>query len=329
MQIIIQISAWVVLAVSFFALGHKFFPYIKKWFTTGKVSYVWLIAITLGLFVLLTYPYFFNWWAINFWGVPREELSDLTKLGPLGDIYGSLNTLISSIALCAVGYSAYLQVTSLNESRKATERQLLLAEKNHLEQLKESKNAIFSNQFYSLLNFKNNKLNSLTINKTIPLGDTGSENVKITAEEVIEHLSFKFCKILEEDKNCYKGFTRGELFDDFQKVIMESEFKNTSSLVSYFHIYPDLCRLIKDSNIAEHDKNFYKSVLSNSMTIGEQILLFWLTPMFKSFDLTDSEIFSMFGQTKLLKNFALEFHEQSHFKNNEWKRLFSNYENPT
>ncbi|MDC4977333.1 hypothetical protein OHW14_17975, partial [Acinetobacter baumannii] len=98
MQTIIQIAAWVVLAVGFFALGLKFFPNLKKWLTTGKVSYVWLVAITLGLFVLLTYPYFFNWWAINFWGVSVGELGDL---GPLGDIYGSLNSLISSIALCA------------------------------------------------------------------------------------------------------------------------------------------------------------------------------------------------------------------------------------
>ncbi|MDC5672172.1 hypothetical protein OFN19_18255, partial [Acinetobacter baumannii] len=86
------------MAVGFFALSLKFFPNLKKWLTTGKVSYVWLVAITLGIFVLLTYPYFFNWWAINFWNVPEEQLSDLTKLGPLGDIYGSLNTLISSIA---------------------------------------------------------------------------------------------------------------------------------------------------------------------------------------------------------------------------------------
>ncbi|MDC4685764.1 hypothetical protein NQ809_18700, partial [Acinetobacter baumannii] len=139
MQIIIQIAAGVVLAVGFFALSLKFFPNLKKWLTTGKVSYVWLVAITLGIFVLLTYPYFFNWWAINFWNVPEEQLSDLTKLGPLGDIYGSLNTLISSIALYAVGVSAYWQVTSLKEARIDNKRQLKLAEKNHEEQVIESR----------------------------------------------------------------------------------------------------------------------------------------------------------------------------------------------
>ncbi|MDC4542035.1 hypothetical protein NQ781_18430, partial [Acinetobacter baumannii] len=147
MEIIIQISAWVFLGVGLFALAQKFFPNFKKWITTGKVSYVWLIAITIGLFVLLTYPYFFNWWAINFWGVPQEELSDLTKLGPLGDIYGSLNTLISSIALSAVAFSAYLQVTSLKETRIANKEQFVLAEKSHQEQLNESKHAVFSNTF--------------------------------------------------------------------------------------------------------------------------------------------------------------------------------------
>lgn len=77
MSIILQVSAWVILAVGFFALGHKFFPNLKNWFTTGKVSYVWLISITLGLFVLLTYPIFFNWWAVNFWNVPEMNLQIL------------------------------------------------------------------------------------------------------------------------------------------------------------------------------------------------------------------------------------------------------------
>ncbi|MCQ1094698.1 hypothetical protein NNO88_07210, partial [Acinetobacter baumannii] len=149
MQIIIQISAWVVLAVGFFAVGHKFFPNFKKWLTTGKVSYVWLIAITLGLFVLLTYPYFFNWWAINFWGVTEGELGDL---GPIGDIYGSLNSLISSIALCAVAYSTILQIKELRLSRMT-----------YKDQLSETKFATFSNLFYSLLNHKQTKYNNFRI----------------------------------------------------------------------------------------------------------------------------------------------------------------------
>ena len=154
MSIILQVSAWVILAVGFFALGHKFFPNLKNWFTTGKVSYVWLISITLGLFVLLTYPIFFNWWAVNFRNVPENELTDFTKLGPLGDIYGSLNTIVSSIALCAIAFTTYLQVISLKETRKIT-----------TEQMDESRNAIFATKFYALLNYKDEKLKTLSVKR--------------------------------------------------------------------------------------------------------------------------------------------------------------------
>jgi hypothetical protein len=47
----------------------------------------------------------------------ENELTDFTKLGPLGDIYGSLNTIVSSIALCAIAFTTYLQVISLKQEK--------------------------------------------------------------------------------------------------------------------------------------------------------------------------------------------------------------------
>jgi hypothetical protein len=97
---------------------------------------------------------FFNWWAVNFWNVPENELTDFTKLGPLGDIYGSLNTIVSSIALCAIAFTTYLQVISLKETRKIT-----------TEQMDESRNAIFATKFYALLNYKDEKLKTLSVKR--------------------------------------------------------------------------------------------------------------------------------------------------------------------
>ena len=75
-----------------------------------------------------------------------HTLGDLSlygeNLGSIGDIYGSLNTLVSSIALLAVAFTTYLQVISLKETRKANSKQLNLAKDAHDEQIKESRNAI-------------------------------------------------------------------------------------------------------------------------------------------------------------------------------------------
>ncbi|HCV3300543.1 TPA: hypothetical protein OV749_001368 [Acinetobacter baumannii] len=310
-------------------MGQKFFPNLKKWLTTGKVSYVWLVAITLGLFVLLTYPFFFNWWAINFWGVPEEDLSDFTKLGPLGDIYGSLNTLISSIALSAVAFSAYLQVTSLNEARSDNKKQLDLAEKSHAEQVIESRNAIFATKFYSLLNFKKDKLNSFTLQRTVIDKTFGFKEIQENSMEAIDVISSSFYKISKRDNKRILNFTNIQLQNDFQQIARELGYKSVSILIAYFYIYTSLCELIATSGISDNDKKFYKNVLSNSMSQGEQILLFWIVPMFpSSIDISGSEIFTMFGHTDAFEPFALKFHKIDHFKNDEWKNIFPDNETP-
>lgn len=249
--------------------------------------------------------------------------------GAFGDIYGSLNTLISSIALCAVAFSTYLQVTSLKESRELNNRQFALSKQIHDEQIFESQNAIFTNKFYSLLNFKKDKLDSISISRKITFGERGSQIVQETCVEVMDEMSSEFYSMLKNDNYLYNAFSQEELFSDFRKVAKDLKYKNIAPLISYFHIYMDLCQLIKNSNISEEEKSFYKSVLSNSMTQGEQILLFWLSPMFESIVIKDSEIFTMFGYVPAFEQYALEFHEASHFKNHDWKEFFSNCENPT
>ena len=298
MQIIIQISAWVVLAVGFFAVGHKFFPNFKKWLTTGKVSYVWLIAITLGLFVLLTYPYFFNWWAINFWGVPKEELSDLTKLGPLGDIYGSLNTLISSIALCAVAYSTYLQIKELRLSRQTYE-----------DQLRESKYSNFTSLFYSLFNNKNLNYNNLIVKK---------DGVKYGADEIFLKNGREIIRlIIYEWKGEIpdKGTVRKK-YIEFNRDAF-GPFLN-SQLISYFSIYGDLFYLINNSDLLEKDNEFFKRLVTNSMSTYEQLCLLWAGAFNKNINenLKNSAIFKMGYRPEILK-FMKKFYDKSYLSNPE------------
>lgn len=253
--------------------------------------------------------------------------ANFNSFGPFGDIYGSLNTLISSIALCAVAYSTYLQVTSLKESREVNARQISLAQQTHNEQIIESQNAIFATKFYSLLNFKKDKLNSLTVQKKVPFGENEFRYTQEEGVRAMDEISWKFCQRLKENITLYNGFTREKLFNDFKQVTKELNYQALSSMISYFHIYKDLCRLIRYSNISEEDKTFYKSVLSNSMTQGEQLLLFWIKPMFGGIDIADSEIFTLFIHSEIFENFGLQFHKEHHFKSKKWKNAFRKSKN--
>lgn len=295
MQINIQTTAYVILAVGFLVLGFKFFPNLKKWLTTGKVSYVWLVVITLGLFVMLTYPYFFNWWAINFWGVSEGELSDL---GPLGDIYGSLNSFISSIALCAVAYSTILQIKELRLSRMA-----------YKEQLSETKYANFSNLFYSLLNHKQTKYNNFRISNP----DDNFDSIRI-----FNAISKRLLTLVKNEWNNAEKLKSDTVKKEFHIFLLNLTKKNATSqeLNSYFLIYGDLLNLVNRSGLTLEDEKFFKEIIRNSMTMSEQATLFWMASYigrYKIF-LKDSGVFNQFFHKDLM-SFAKKFYDESYFSN--------------
>lgn len=101
--------------------------------TDFQKKMIWGVGVLSIVCLWIAFPFIFKL-LIEAYKFPK----DFTDFGPFGDIYGSLNTLISSIALCAVAYSTYLQITSLNETRVTNKEQLKLAEKSHQEQLNES-----------------------------------------------------------------------------------------------------------------------------------------------------------------------------------------------
>lgn len=292
-------------------------------------NYQWLISLVILFAVIaawLNFPVFFEWLITKHFLIDPEKYGQ--KFGAVGDTYGSLNTLISSIALCAVAFSTYLQITSLNEARKDNKMQLELAEKSHDEQVKESRNAIFANKFYSLLNFKESKLNSVILTRKIGMDPDFQEFEEVSALKAMEDLALEFHRIMSNSKNAYVSYYPGELLDEFEKSVDRLGYNSVNLLICYFHIYIDLLNLISTSNISENEIKFYKSVLSNSMNQYEQVLFFWISPMFGAFDLRDSEIFNMFGYLEEFEDFALQFHDISHFKYDEWKNVFLENENP-
>lgn len=292
--------------------------------TDFQKKLIWGAGILSIICLWIAFPFIFKL-LIEAYKFPE----DFKDLGPFGDIYGSLNTLISSIALCAVAFSTWLQVTSLKETREVNAKQLTLAKQAHDEQVEESRNAIFANKFYSLLNFKADKLNSISVQRKIPLGSNQVRNVQETGIEAIEEISLKFYRLLKENPSVYSKLAIDETFKEFQAIVENLGYKSVATLISYFHIYMDLCQLIKFSHISDQEKKFYKSVLSNSMTQGEQILLFWISPMFISLELNDSEIFTMFACNDAFMDYGKTFHNASRFKHDDWKEEFPMSENPT
>jgi hypothetical protein len=280
----------------------------------SKMKFLWFILTGVLILVWLFFPSIFNWWAVHIWNVPVDQLDEVSKLGPLGDIYGSLNTLISSIALCAVAFSTWLQVTSLKETRIAYERQFKLAEDVHNEQIKESREAVFANKFYSLLNYKKDKLNNIEL--------TLKNNEKVKAYIVIIKLSMMFGNEFRE--NNFKENSIKDLRVCFFEMSLRICSDPISPIISYFYAYIDIINLIKNAKIPEDDKDFYRSVLSNSMFQEEQIVLFWIAPMFANLRhiLIDSEIFNMFSAQENYIEYALKYHDISSFRIEEWKKVF-------
>ncbi|MDC5672177.1 hypothetical protein OFN19_18280, partial [Acinetobacter baumannii] len=147
------------------------------------------------------------------------------------------------------------------------------------------------------------------------------------ARDAMDVISLNFYEMMRHDNKKFLNLDHEDMLKSFHQISYNLGYQSVSILLGYFQIYTSLCQLITNSDISENDKEFYKNVLSNTMSQGEQILLFWLLPMFKTIDISESEIFSMFGYTERFEQYALKFHKKSHFKYDEWKRIYSK-ENP-
>ncbi len=311
------------------------------------------IFIVLGLVTFLIwffFPLLFKIWVFNILVKPPFTTANYSELGPIGDIFGGLTAVFTSATLIIVIYSAYLQrqankdareamaeqlkqakeasAEQLKQAKESTKQQLDLAEITRDAQIKESQNAIFATKFYSLLNFKKDKLNSFTLQRIIIDKTYGPKEIQENPMEAIDVISLGFYQISKRDNKRFLNLTDIQLQSEFQQIARENGYKSVSILIAYFYLYTSLCELIANSEISHNDKEFYKNVLSNSMSQGEQILLFWLVPMFLSINISGSEIFTMFGYSDAFEPFALKFHKKDHFRNDEWKNIFLDNKTP-
>ncbi|WP_407504198.1 hypothetical protein [Acinetobacter baumannii] len=290
-------------------------------FSDFQKKLIWGVGALSIVCLWIAFPFIFKL-LIEAYKFPK----DFTDFGPFGDIYGSLNTLISSIALCAVAYSTYLQITSLNETRVTNKEQLRLAEKSHQEQLNESKHAVFSNTFNTLLNLKQDRYNGLKIRNK----ENGMEYI---SEEIFVSIALRFLWLI--DNYIYKenwGRTEiGQKFDGYL-VVLGGKERGFAEIRSYFTIYGDLIELIRRSEIDENSKIFYRNIVSNSMSVHEQFTLLWISVNTKACsDLVhNSGIFNHFYSDDLMP-FLTTFFDKSCFSHpkiiSNWDKYLNN-QNP-
>ncbi|EPV7097068.1 hypothetical protein ACT4VK_18370 [Acinetobacter baumannii] len=311
---------------------------------------VWLLVILIIL-IWLVFPFLFK--AFMSWmSWIGADLKTFADYGPVGDIYGSLNTLFTSATLIIVMYSAYLQRQAnkdareamaeqlkqakeataeqlaqakestnlqLSQAKKSIEEQLSLAKKTHDAQINETKLAFFTSQFYALLNLRNEKLKLLYVK---------NNDKEFTGIDVFRLFHLEFVKLL---KNEWKG----DKLENLNPPMIRAKFHliskelnsgdNFYPLLDYFQIYVSLFTLIKSSNLKKKDQKFFLKVISNSMNLSEQVVLFFIAPFRTTLlsSLENTKVFNSFHH-KNFEKFGLKFHKSSHFSLNKWSETFAN-----
>ncbi|HEE6636237.1 TPA: hypothetical protein R7S54_001638 [Acinetobacter baumannii] len=290
---------------------------------------VWLLVILIIL-IWLVFPFLFK--AFMSWmSWIGADLQTFADYGPVGDIYGSLNTLFTSATLIIVMYSAYLQrqankdardamaeqlqqardatAKQLRQARQSTRQQLELAQKTHDAQLTESKYAIFINGFNSLLNYKHERYMSIQTTK-------GTRTY--LAHEVFTHLNISLIQHTQNEWKDISKVTSEQVEKNFYLTMKEiSNIGNHSDIIGYFYMVRDLYNYINRSCISEEDKDFYKSIVLNSMSSGEQAALYWIGAFTSELNmLTRREKCFDFGYHEDMMPFSIKFYSKECFGKN-------------
>ncbi|MFW1756541.1 hypothetical protein ACG9Y4_05345 [Acinetobacter guillouiae] len=273
-----------------------------------KIQLTWkktLLTLVILLFVIVPswayFPIFFA--KLTHWMLGDAKVYG-DHLGAVGDIYGSLNTLVSSIALLAIAFTTYLQVVSLRETRAVNN-----------EQIKESRHSVFTAKFYGLMNYKLELLHTLKV-KDKDNEYKGYEIFVLFHNKMSELLSNEWLELYNIDDK--------ELQEEFHKFARQiNGSKEFANWFSYFLIYAELIKLIKNSKIEKHEKSFFEKVVRNSMTMEEQVTLFWIAPFVPKIypHLKESRIFSVFYNHKYIA-YGNRFYDKTYFDSSNWDAAF-------
>ncbi|MGQ1139642.1 hypothetical protein ACT43S_13075 [Acinetobacter baumannii] len=284
-----------------FCVKHKF----------AASFFLFIIALLSWLF----FPKFF-FWIMGL--ILNKDLKLNDEIGGIGDVYGSLNTLFTFLTLCVVLYSTYKQVKISLELQKNAKLQLDYAVKNHEDQMKESRRAIFNEMFYSSLNYKREKFQQLNV---------VTKKGNLSASELTNAIYKEFLRLLETKWKNLEKIDQESLSNEFKYFVNKiTNGKGYEQLYAYFYMYESIYKLIKNEKMTPNDKIFYKDLVSNSTTPGEQITLIWIaasSSYHRSF-LMDSFIVA-YGMHEEFIAFAEKFLDQSLFSHPGFLKQWNDY----
>ena len=287
---------------------------------------LWGLGILSIFIVWITFPLIFKTWVFTLLVKPPFTPEAFATLGPIGDIFGGLTAFFTSATLIIVMYSAYLQrkankdareamAEQLKQARESTIQQLDLAKATHDAQLQESRYSIFINGFNSLLNYKHDRYMSIQTTK-------GSRTYQ--AHEVFTHLNIGLRDYTENEWKDISKVTPEQVEQDFYSVMNEiSNIGNHTELMGYFTTVSDLYNFINHSSINADDKEFYKSMVLNSLTTGEQAALYWIGAFRSEFNtLARNEKCFDFAYHENMMPFSIKFYSKECFgitTQNNWE----------
>lgn len=213
----------------------------------------------------------------------------------------------------------------LNHAKNVAIKQHDLMQLTHDTQIKESKYAMFSNVFNSLINQKHSKYLSIQTIK--------DENY-YTPQEIFSHLNRRLVTHITKNWKDIACISKQDVERDYYKTMHEiCNTVNYSELFSYFKCINDIYELINRFQLEEEDKLFFKKVLLNSMTTGENAALFWIGVFRVDLSvISDEEIIFGLGYNEFMMPFAVKFYKKECFNNvqihENWDRFAEN-QNPT
>lgn len=260
-------------------LPESFKENVKKYFLPAVIVVIILLALILYFFL----PVAFKFVAINLWGIPETiqnskggtDTLQLTDLGPLGDIYGSLNTLFTSLTLGVIAYTAILQYRVSKVMQKDS----------------------FKNMFYSLLEQNREIINSIKFPQCKRIGLINVKGETWDSVKIFSELSDEFTEFLKKNHRSIESLTKEDV-RKFLRNFVTDKTKNTRSngFYSSFKNYKSLINYVKYEGILNaEEKSFYFSVIRNSMYYGEKKALLLLV-----ISSSNDEYLECFKDTSLL-----------------------------
>lgn len=234
-------------------------------------------------------------WTIEGLLVPQSSTEDMSKFeeigskyGAFGDSYGSLNTLFTGFAFSGLIISIFIQLLELRQTRKELSGQklALLGQEQEFKkqtqilenqqkiidnQFKEAQKQNFVNQFYSLLEQRNNLLKNIIIHH---------QDINYNGNRVLLEYVSHFRNTLESYNRGHYNLKTHDInyfrleWDRFTK----SKFGNYDyQVMNYLKFYIIIFNLISNAtSINDSEKKIYISIVKSFISVDEQCLLIWL-----------------------------------------------------